>query len=77
MRVIFFAISQVLFWIGIATDPEKFFAYITSWALTLTMITFTLLVLSHIFEFYDRNKSEDGQLVAYFNPYSPSFIDAN
>lgn len=81
-------VVNAFFWGGIALMPECYLTYFTSWAMGLSVLSFTLSVAAHIKESckYRRKHSnisgldssigDDSTFLAFnpgaMNPYSPS-----
>lgn len=63
-RIISFLITQALFWMEIVLVNKTFFTYFTYWGITLTMLTFTLMMITHLYEMREmRQQSASGQLL--------------
>ncbi|CDW71978.1 UNKNOWN [Stylonychia lemnae] len=76
IRLVFFTIVHALFWSGLASELGQFFSFFSTWQLMMQVITFSLLIIVHIFDFYEQ-KSLEGFVVPNANPYTPTIIGDN
>jgi hypothetical protein len=88
MRIITAIIMHTFFWEGVANLSWQYFTYYTGWAMTLSMIAFTLSSIGHIRESWnarrknsnltglDSSLGDDSTFLAFtpgaMNPYSPT-----
>ena len=63
-RIISFLIAHAMFWMELVLVNKTFFTYFTFWGMTLTMLTFTMMMIIHLYEMRERRpQSASGQLL--------------